>query len=212
MIVPIGETAGLALSQVHPHLDSICVLSPKRDILSVLATFEGRVLCCNTISKVAKCRARQAVRSDAKESSNLSYCVKSDDQLGRVIFGLCKIGTRRESLVRWEHHMHRVAEWLATIYAWRSRRVIWKIASSCALNRVVLIKTPGGLRANTDAGTARVWKESKMQGSAEKYFSMPPPHHLLLRHIIFQTQAPLLPKLAIKCTISLTPNLLILFT
>lgn len=33
MIVPIGETAELALSQVHPHLDSICVLSPKRDIL-----------------------------------------------------------------------------------------------------------------------------------------------------------------------------------
>lgn len=39
MIVPIGDTAGLALSQVHPHLDSICVLSPKRDILSVLVTF-----------------------------------------------------------------------------------------------------------------------------------------------------------------------------
>lgn len=33
MIVPTGETARLALSQVHPHLDSICGLSPKRDIL-----------------------------------------------------------------------------------------------------------------------------------------------------------------------------------
>lgn len=61
MKVPMGTTTGLALSQVVPHLDSICVLSPNLDILPVLLSDRG--LCIGVVSNFARVEEARLARS-----------------------------------------------------------------------------------------------------------------------------------------------------
>lgn len=114
----------------------------------------------NQNSKVVDCSVSKATISSVESSSGLH-------------------GTRRGSLARWEHHMHWVAKWLAASHAEGSRRVIWKITSSCTLNRVVLDETLGGLRANM---RGMGLKRKQLQGST-KHAIIRDPYLLLCGHL-----------------------------
>lgn len=97
---------------------------------------------CTLVLTVVECRSRSSCSRGLKQSSD--GCMIAPGELFELVkSSSVSHGTRRESLAALEHHMHRVAKWLAASHAWATRRVVWKIDNSCAPNLVASNQTPG---------------------------------------------------------------------